>query len=142
MRKQRGQTLVEFALMAPMMFLLIFGMIYGGIMFVDYLNFNNEARTLARQIAVADTTAERSALMTKYKEGSADTSFTRFYNIKMVADYGYADSDTAKNTPIDAVVTISFDRKNDDLPNVLKAVHFPPEHFAIQYKMKLEKISS
>ena len=138
MRKQRGQTLIEFALMAPMMFLRIFGMIYGGIMFVDYLNFNNEARTLARQIAVADTQAERDALMVKYTEGSNDSSFKRFYNITMTAKYGY---DTNNEKPIDAVVTISFDRKNDDLPNVLKAVHFPPEHFAIQYRMKLEKVS-
>ncbi len=142
MKKQRGQTLVEFALMAPMIFLLIFGMIYGGVMFIDYMNLNNDARALARRIAVADTTAERQALLEKYSASSADSSLKRFYNIQMTADYSYADTDTTKTNPIDAVVTVTFDRDNTDLPWIVYKVGFPPEHFAIQYKMKLEKISS
>lgn len=140
MKKQRGQTLVEFALMAPMMFLLIFGMIYGGVMFIDYMNLNNDARALARRIAVADTTAERQALLEKYSADSEYSSLKRFYDIKMTANYGYAETDTTK--PIDAVVTVTFDRDNTDLPWIVYKVGFPPEHFAIQYKMKLEKISS
>jgi len=143
MKKQRGQTLVEFALMAPMMFLLIFGMIYGGVMFIDYMNLNNDARALARRIAVADTTAERQALIDKYSASSADSSLKRFYDIKMTADYSYAEDDkTTKTKPIDAVVTVTFDRDNTDLPWIVYKVGFPPEHFAIQYKMKLERISS
>ena len=126
--------------MAPMMFLLIFGMIYGGVMFIDYMNLNNDARALARRIAVADTTAERQALIDKYSASSADSSLKRFYNIKMTADYSYAGTDTTK--PIDAVVTVTFDRDNTDLPWIVYKVGFPPEHFAIQYKMKLERISS
>lgn len=142
MKKQRGQTLVEFALMAPMMFLLIFGMIYGGVMFIDYMNLNNDARALARRIAVADTTAERQALLEKYSANSADSSLKRFYDIKMTADYYYADNDTAKTNPIDAVVTVTFKRDNTDLPWIVYKVGFPPENFKIVYKMKLEKISS
>ena len=142
MKKQRGQTLVEFALMAPMMFLLIFAMIYGGVMFIDYMNLNNDARALARRIAVADTTAERQALIDKYSASSADSSLKRFYNIKMTADYSYADNDTAKTKPIDAVVTVTFNRDNTDLPWIVYKVGFPPKHFEIQYKMKLERISS
>lgn len=142
MKKQRGQTLVEFALMAPMMFLLIFGMIYGGVMFIDYMNLNNDARALARRIAVADTTAERQALLEKYSANSADSSLKRFYDIKMTADYSYADNDTAKTKPIDAVVTVTFNRDNKDLPWIVYKVGFPPEKFAITYKMKLERISS
>ena len=142
MKKQRGQTLVEFALMAPMMFLLIFAMIYGGVMFIDYMNLNNDARALARRIAVADTTAERQALLEKYSANSADSSLKRFYNIQMTADYSYADTDTTKTNPIDAVVKVTFDRDNRDLPWIVYKVGFPPEHFEIVYKMKLEKISS
>lgn len=138
MTKQRGQTLVEFALMAPMMFLLIFAMIYGGVMFVDYMNLNNDARALARRIAVADTTT-RAELMDKYSETSADSSLKRFYDIKMTAAYGYAETDTKKETPIDAVVTVTFNRDNKDLPWIVYKVGFPPENFAIQYKMKLEQ---
>lgn len=137
MKKQRGQTLVEFALMAPMMFLLIFGMIYGGVMFIDYMNLNNDARALARRIAVADTN-DRAALLAEYPEVDGKL-IQRFYTIKMKASYGY---DTDKKTPIDAIVTVTFDRDNTDLPWIVYKVDFPPKHFEIQYKMKLERISS
>jgi len=137
MRRQRGQTLVEFALMAPLMFLLIFGMIYGGVMFVDYMNLNNDARALARRIAVANAN-DRATLLAEYPEVDGK-SIQRFYNIKMKASYGYAANDTAKTTPIDAIVTVTFDRDNKDLPWIVYKIGFPPEHFAIQYSMKLEK---
>ena len=140
MKRQRGQTLVEFALMAPMMFLLIFGMIYGGVMFVDYMNLNNDARALARRIAVADVST-RDALLKEYPEVDGK-SIKRFYDIKMKASYGYAETDTKKETPIDAVVTVTFNRDNGDLPWIVYKVGFPPENFAITYKMKLEKNSS
>ena len=150
MRRQRGQTLVEFALMAPMIFLLIFGMIYGGVMFVDYMNLNNDARALARRIAVADTST-RAELLELYSEDAINAhkesenkddpipaSFKRFYDIKMIASYGYKEEDTEKTNPIDAVVTVTFSRDNKDLPWIVYKVGFPPEHFAITYKMKLE----
>ena len=151
MKRQRGQTLVEFALMAPIMFLLIFGMIYGGVMFVDYMNLNNDARALARQIAVADAST-RKELMELYSEDAIKNheesddkddpipaSFKRFYNIKMIADYGYEEEDTEKTTPIDAIVTVNFERDNKDLPWIVYKVGFPPEKFAITYRMRLEK---
>ena len=87
MKRQQGQTLVEFALIAPLMFLLVFAMIYGGVMFVDYLNFNNEARTLARQIAVANS-ADRAELLQEYSKVDGK-SFERFYKKRhqQYADY-------------------------------------------------------
>ena len=140
MKRQQGQTLVEFALIAPLMFLLVFAMIYGGVMFVDYLNFNNEARTLARQIAVANS-ADRAELLQEYSKVDGK-SFERFYTVTMKADYGYDETDTAQTTPIDAVVVVEFKRDNKDLPWIVYKVGFPPEEFAIQYRMKLEKSSS
>lgn len=136
MKKQRGQTLVEFALMAPMIFLLVFAMIYGGVMFMDYLNFCNEARTLARRIAVAST-ADRAKLMEEYNTDKGEV--TRFYTVNMTAAYSYDEDDTEQNTPVDAVVTVTFKRDNTDLPWVVYKIGFPPEKFSIKYSMKLEK---
>ena len=62
MARQRGQALIEFALMAPMIFLFIFGMIYGAAIFMDYLNFSNDARTVARNIAVTTNETTRESL--------------------------------------------------------------------------------
>ena len=132
MKKQRGQTLVEFALMAPMIFLLVFAMIYGGVMFMDYLNFCNEARTLARKIAVADTNT-RAELMATYNTDKGE-EFARFYKVNMTAAY----SPNAEK-PVDAVVTVTFYRNNEDLPWVVYKIGFPPENFKIVYSMKLEK---
>lgn len=130
MKRQRGQTLIEFALMAPMMFLLIFSMIYGGVMFVEYMNFNNEARTLARQISVADEDT-REELLEEYKwDGTAETQkFARFYDVTM----------RAKAENGDATVVVEFKRDNKDLPWIVYKVGFPPEEFAIRYNMTLEK---
>lgn len=139
MKRQRGQTLVEFALMAPMIFLLIFGMIYGGVMFIDYLNFNNEARAVARQIAVANT-ERRAELMTEYPAVDGK-SFSRFYNVHMKA--AYLDVNDAVTTdPVaaeDVMVTVNFERDNKDLPWIVYKVGFPPKKFAITYRMRLEK---
>ena len=132
MKKQRGQTLVEFALMAPMIFLLVFAMIYGGVMFMDYLNFCNEARTLARKIAVADTNT-RAELMATYNTDKGE-EFARFYKVNMTAAY----SPNAEK-PVDAVVTVTFYRNNEDLPWVVYKIGFPPQTFKIVYSMKLEK---
>lgn len=132
MKKQRGQTLVEFALMAPMIFLLVFAMIYGGVMFMDYLNFCNEARTLARRIAVAST-ADRAELMKTYNTDKGE-EFARFYTVNMTAKYSPNDE-----KPVDAVVTVTFNRNNEDLPWVVYKIGFPPQTFKIVYSMKLEK---
>ena len=62
MRKQHGQSAVEFALMAPIIFMMIFGMIYGGIMFMQYMHYSNAVRTAARQIAVVKNTTQRESM--------------------------------------------------------------------------------
>lgn len=130
MKRQRGQSVVEFALMAPIVCLLIFGGIYGGIMFMDYLNFSNEARTVARQIAVADDT-RRAELLEKYKwDGTSDKqTFARFYTVTVRA--------TTNDT--DAIVQVDFNRDNKDLPTVVYLIGFPPKDFKIVYRMQLER---
>ncbi len=53
MRKQKGQSLVEFTLVLPFFFLLIFGLIYSGMLFHDYSTLSNIARSAAREAAVS-----------------------------------------------------------------------------------------
>ncbi|WP_423776484.1 TadE/TadG family type IV pilus assembly protein, partial [Allisonella histaminiformans] len=42
--KQRGQTLVEFALLLPLFVLFLFGTMYVGFLFSDYMSYDNMAR--------------------------------------------------------------------------------------------------
>ena len=48
MGKERGQSLTEFALVAPLFFLLIFGVIQMGILFGGQIALTNTAREVAR----------------------------------------------------------------------------------------------
>lgn len=134
MKRQRGQTLVEFALVMPMLALFIFGMIYGALIFVDYMDFSNQARALARQVAVMDE---------DYREDLFDETpqrignFASFYNVTQTITL--EKENATDEYPVDVLVKIDFTRNNKDLPNVLKWVGFPPETIRpIKYKMKLE----
>ena len=162
MKLQRGQTMIEFALMLPFMALFIFGMIYGGAMFMEYLNFSNNARQIAREVSVLDNIDKREEIIKSYSDDGKDgeKTFASFYTAKREIFYTYeqqekkdtdgkvvTDPETGEtvyedNTkkPVDVVVTVTFTRENADLPNVLKWVGFPPKEIKpIVYRMRLEQ---
>lgn len=117
MKIQKGQSAVEFALMAPIVFTLILGMIYGGVMFMDYLNFNNQARTIAREISLAQSD-ERQALMDKY-----NTFTDKLAGVYKVSVNVTTDAE-------DVTVNVDFTRGDSFL--------MMPKEFGIVYRMKLE----
>lgn len=53
MRFQKGQLLVEFALILPLFLLFIFCIIYFSMIFLDYMTLNTIARNSAREASVA-----------------------------------------------------------------------------------------
>ena len=118
MKRQHGQTMVEFALVAPMIFLMIFGMIWGGFMFMEYLRFSNDLRAAARDIAVTDED-DRENLEAEYK-----TSLYNTYKEHLPKLYEpYID---VYDDGTDAIITVTFKRRND-LPAVLMWVNVPPD---------------
>ena len=117
MKRQKGQSAVEFALMAPIVFTLILGMIYGGVMFMDYLNFNNWARTIAREISVS-TPSKREELMNGYNK----------YTDKLAGVYKVSVNVTTDDE--DVTVNVDFTRGDSFL--------MMPKEFGIVYRMKLE----
>ena len=50
--KQKGQGLVEFAIIVPFLVLLGIAIIYLGALFLDYTQYNNAARDAARDISL------------------------------------------------------------------------------------------
>jgi len=128
--------MVEFALIAPIVFLMIFGMIWGGIMFMEYMHYSNAVRTAARQIAVVndaqrDTTIEaQKAWLQNLWEQEVGVKFYQ-PNVEI---------HTEKDN--DVVVTVGFARAVN-IPNILAAVDFPPKYIkALQYRMRLERAAS
>lgn len=55
MKKHKGQSVVEFALVLPLFLFIMFGVIYTGMMFHDYSTLSNIARASAREAAVSAT---------------------------------------------------------------------------------------
>ncbi len=59
-RGDRGASAVEFALVVPLLLVLVFGIINFGILFSQQLSINNAVREGARRAVVADPNAPRS----------------------------------------------------------------------------------
>ena len=119
MRKQKGQSAVEFALMAPIIFTLILGMIYGGVMFMDYLNCNNWARTIAREVSLA-TPSNRITIMENYNSSDYQDMLAGVYKVSV----------NVTTDDEDVTVKVDFTRK--------EAFLMMPKEFGIVYRMKLE----
>ena len=123
--------------MAPIVFLMIFGLIWSGIMFIQYLHFSNFVRTAARQIAVTDS-SNRQAIINDYKDNL--TKVYNDYNMPKMYEptVTFNDNNTISADDVDVVITVTFVRKAA-LPRILYELNFPPETIkAIEYHMKLE----
>jgi Flp pilus assembly protein TadG len=60
LRDQRGQSLVEFALVLPLLSLLLFGIIQFGIVFNNYIDLTDAVRAGARKATVSRQTGDPS----------------------------------------------------------------------------------
>ncbi len=86
---------------------------------MDYLNFNNFARTVAREVSLTTDTTERKRLVDKYNK------------YKDMAAGVYLVTVEVKDDNEDVTVTINFSRKESFL--------MMPKEFNIVYSMKLEE---
>lgn len=81
MKRQKGQVIIEFALVLPLFLILLFGIIYCGMLFYDYISIGNIARSAAREAAVVeDFDANKSEIETRYS--SKLTFLTSLYNVE------------------------------------------------------------
>jgi Flp pilus assembly protein TadG len=63
-RREEGQTMVEFALVMPVLLVVIFGIIQFGILYNDYISLTDATRIGARKAAVSRQTADPVGLAT------------------------------------------------------------------------------
>jgi Flp pilus assembly protein TadG len=54
MKKQGGQDFVEFALVLPLFVLFLMGIVYGGLLYGDFVSYNNWVRSAAREAAIEE----------------------------------------------------------------------------------------
>lgn len=73
LREERGQSLAEFALVLPVLALLIMGMIKAGIVYNHYITLNDAVRVAVRQLAVGRGTTDACApAITRLRTAAAD----------------------------------------------------------------------
>ena len=130
MMKQKGQSAVELALIVPIFFTMCFGMIYGGMLFMDYLSINNSARAIARANSLSDAT-NRITLKESFEQKKGDYFYqmTKLYTATPEIIIGD-----------DVTVTVELTLNSDGLPGVLSRIKFPPEKLnAVTVVMPIEK---
>lgn len=133
MDRQKGQAAVELALIAPLFFAICFGMIYGGMVFADYLSLNNAARETAREISLTPEQSKRDELKEDFerKVSYSEKQLTKLY----AATPNVTFNTDAKNVEIKIDLTLN----ENNLPGILKTINFPPKKISpIEIVMPLE----
>ena len=80
MKKDKGQSLVEFTLVLPFFLFLVFAIIYGGMLFHDYSSLSSIARSAAREAAIVEGTddATYGKIATFYEQQTQNTLTTLY----------------------------------------------------------------
>jgi len=70
-RNERGQTMVEFALVVPILCVVLFGILQFGALYNDYVTLTDAARVGARKAAVSRSASNPSAAAVAATRGAA-----------------------------------------------------------------------
>ncbi len=84
-KNEEGQTLVEFALVAPILFLILFGIVQYGIAFKNSLALADAVRTGARQATVSRNAPNPTATTKSAVTGAASDLDTSKLNVTVTA---------------------------------------------------------
>lgn len=94
MRSERGQTMVEFALVLPVLCLLLFGVIQFGIVFNNYITLTDAVRAGARKAAVARNLGAAgavSAAQLAVRNSASDLDKTKLPDPTVTSTWEHAD---------------------------------------------------
>ena len=135
MKKHKGQAVVEFAVVLPLFLLVLFGIIYSGMLFYDYSSLSNLARSSAREAAITQnlTDSKRTEIENFYKTKTNDL-LTSLYTPDATNPFkiSYSASDNS--------VGVTITMKRNDVPILVEMVL--PEEYKIEYYMKRDEQSS
>ena len=97
-RNEDGQALVEFALVAPMLLLLLFGIIQFGIAFMNNVALTDAVRAGARKAAVSRSAADPTQATKSAVLGAADDLNQSKVSITVTSDWVSGDNVTVTAT--------------------------------------------
>ena len=132
MKKDKGQSLVEFTLILPFFLLLVFAIIYGGMLFHDYSTVSNVARSIARERAITPDSTEDASIIGYYYNGK---SFTPTQLVTgLYKPIAVKINDPAPTDANDILVTITMEL--GDSSYVMRMVC--PQQYVVVYHMRKE----
>ena len=133
--------MVEFAFIVPGLIFIFLGLVYGGILFMDYIQYNNAARAIARAAAFSPEKDFNAAALKQLEDKYFPLTSLYKANIKEI--------DPLDGTAVK--VTITLTRKDDlklfslltsDSENEDDKIEFPPRKLKdIVYIMPIEQNS-
>ena len=132
MNKHKGQVIVEFALILPLFLLIMYGIIYSGMLFYDYSTLSNIARASAREAAISDS-ANYEAIENRYEEllGNLMTSFYVKEGAKAIDI-----QDISAENSVQTTINMKLNVSGYFVEMVL------PKTFGVRYYMRKEPASS
>ena len=114
MNRQKGQSVVEFALVIPLFLILIMGMIYGAFAYADYMQCTTSVREAARNIAMQKDAQKReqkkAALLNKsytpalYKAKLYTENYTARVQEGDEINTGYVEVEVTMNRKVNIIV--------------------------------------
>ncbi|WP_278830562.1 TadE family protein [Mitsuokella multacida] len=142
---QRGQAIVEFALVLPLFMLVLFGIIYFGMAFSDYIALNSFARSSAREASISTETAPYNDIKAKYGQKDLPANLyewdtTNGFKIEDVPIINDGKSSQNVQVTIDAKLSTDQDSLAQIFRNILGEDSLFDIH--IQYTMYKEPSSS
>lgn len=137
MKKQRGQAVVEFALVLPLFLVFLFGVILSGMLFADYMTLSNVARGSARE---ASLQGESSYDTIRNNYRASTHLLTSMYTWPAGQAGMEFNKDKYESLNNSITVTIRMNL-NPSFPGVsfMKSIsNFPPDTYTIDYTMHNE----
>ena len=143
-KNSRGSALIEFVIIMPLFFLMLFGMLYGGIMLHDYNGLNELTRAAARAGAIEQTDDGNKA-----EEDNTESPTKKVARVKkFITDNGnnylllYAVAkievkDTEKINAEDAIIVSVSANRTDDIPLIVEDLL--PKTISSSMSMRIEK---
>lgn len=107
MRFQRGQAIVEFAILLPLFLILLFGIFYASMIFADYMTLSSIARSSAREAAIISSESDYNNNYKKIRE--------KYKNEKLPLDIFDWKATSTEN------FNIKFDKKSHNVEVTMKA---------------------
>lgn len=91
-RSQRGQTMVEFAMVLPILCLLLFGVIQFGITFNNYVTLTDAVRAASRKAAVSRQSSTRTSdIQTAFYDSASDLDKSKLPAPTVTSTWQHAD---------------------------------------------------